>query len=249
MVVVIGGGFCGYIVTAILSKMPRFKVLLISDKEYFEYTPSVLKVLVNPALQDKIKVENKTWIGEHGRIFIGTVESVNLKQVTVAGKKISFDYLVIASGSRYSSNLKTKQISTTYREKVVRADHERLVKAQRVLVVGGGLVGVECATEIKAAYPDKEVTIVESGAALVKRVHVNVQRKALRSVLAMNIKVDFNTRIMDVDPAETKWVAENGKVYDADIAFIATGPAPNSHFMKPELPQTLDEKMWIKVRV
>ena len=47
-VVVVGGGFAGSNVVCGLEKDERFSVTLIDTKDYFEFTPGVLRVLVEP---------------------------------------------------------------------------------------------------------------------------------------------------------------------------------------------------------
>lgn len=40
----------------------------------------------------------------------------------------------------------------------MQVEHERLVAAEHILVVGGGIVGVELAGEIIVNFPQKQVT-------------------------------------------------------------------------------------------
>ena len=44
----------------------------------------------------------------------------------------------------------------------------QIAKASKVVIVGGGAVGVELAGEIKETYPEKDVTLIHSGEFLMR---------------------------------------------------------------------------------
>jgi pyruvate/2-oxoglutarate dehydrogenase complex dihydrolipoamide dehydrogenase (E3) component len=72
------------------------------------------------------------------------------------------DYLVLATGSSYPFPAKTEEPDIASARIRFRDAHEALLAAGRVLIVGAGPSGLELAGEIKAFYPDKQVTIVDS---------------------------------------------------------------------------------------
>ena len=50
--------------------------------------------------------------------------------------------------------------------------HQADVKrAKSILIVGGGAVGVQMATDLKEFYPDKEITVVQSRPKLMPQFH------------------------------------------------------------------------------
>lgn len=57
-VVIVGGQFAGRKVEALLSGRPQFTVALVDAKDFFEYTPSVLRALVEPATLGHILVRH-----------------------------------------------------------------------------------------------------------------------------------------------------------------------------------------------
>ncbi len=52
-VVIVGGGFAGAYVARNLEK--KFDVVLIDTKDYFEFTPSILRTIINPDHAKKIQ--------------------------------------------------------------------------------------------------------------------------------------------------------------------------------------------------
>lgn len=78
--------------------------------------------------------------------------------------QILFDYLVVATGM-----LLTQPVAMEYDDKLSSVDnlkkHQSDVKRSKsILIVGGGALGVQMATDLKEYNPDKEVTVVQSRA-------------------------------------------------------------------------------------
>ncbi len=106
-VVIIGGGFAGSYAARKLEN--EFDVTLIDSKDYFEFTPGILRTIVEPPHAEKIQVLHSRYL-KRARIIVGEVKEVAETFVKVNGKKIGFDYLVISSGSRYELPIKEQNI-------------------------------------------------------------------------------------------------------------------------------------------
>ena len=165
-IVIIGGGFAG---TCIASRLQKsFAVTLIDSKNYFEFTPSILRTIVEPNHWNKIKVLHSSYL-PHTRVIFGVFSRVNKYQVQVGKEKIPFDYLVVCSGSSYNSPIKEQHIVLPMRAQHLVDAHKSLEKAESVLIIGGGLVGVELAAEIITHYPKKSVRIIHPHGSLIPR--------------------------------------------------------------------------------
>ena len=70
-----------------------------------------------------------------------------------------FDYCILALGSSYKSTIKTRNASLEYRWKQLSAQRDLLASSSSVLIIGGGLVGCELATDIADAFPTTKVTL------------------------------------------------------------------------------------------
>ena len=53
-VAVLGGGFGGLTAARVLAADPRLEVLLVDQREYFEYTPGILRAWVEPSVHPKL---------------------------------------------------------------------------------------------------------------------------------------------------------------------------------------------------
>ncbi|KAI7882666.1 FAD/NAD(P)-binding domain-containing protein [Lichtheimia hyalospora FSU 10163] len=220
-VVIIGGGFTGFTVASILDPC-------------FEYTPGIVNRIVHPAENesDALRVRHDSYV-RNGRVIIGYAEGIcnNATSVRVNGEKIFFEYLLIATGSSYTSDLKSTDPSYIYRLSGLHQVSHDLAKAKRVLIVGGGLVGCELATEIAETWPEKHITLVESHHNLVYRAK-QPQQDTIGSFLRddLGVEVVCNERITDVGDGE--FMGTSGRMYkDYDKVFMATGTRPQGRFL------------------
>lgn len=243
-VVVIGGGFAGSLIARKLEK--HFNVTLIDSKNYFEFTPGILRTIVEPKHLNKIQILHKNYL-KKTRIFLGNVNEIGKDYVKVNHQKIKFDYLCICSGSRYKAPIKEQNLIITARATHLRNNYDRLCKANKILIIGGGIVGVELAAEIFTHYPNKEITIVHSKNKLMERNNDKTIKYAEKFLTKKGVKIIYNEKVIDAK--------ENGKIYHTDknreiktdLAFLCTGIIPNFEFMKKNFNNRLDEKSHIKI--
>ena len=106
-VVVIGGGFAGsYIARKLQGK---FDLTLIDNKDYFEFTPSILRTIVEPRHACKIQVLHKYYLSK-ANIVRGEVTKFNDKAAYIGKRRLEYDYLVICSGSKYNMPIKEQNL-------------------------------------------------------------------------------------------------------------------------------------------
>ncbi|MEK6876928.1 MAG: FAD-dependent oxidoreductase, partial [Nanoarchaeota archaeon] len=165
-IVIIGGGFAGSTAARKLEK--DFNVTLIDSKDYFEFTPSVLRTIIEPEHIKKIQALHKNYLNK-AVVISGIVKDIGKKDVTTSGRKFPYDYLVICSGSEYNLPMKSKSTVTAARADILAKYSKKLEESNSVLIIGGGLVGVELAAEIIEKYPDKRITIAHDNEFLIER--------------------------------------------------------------------------------
>ncbi len=109
-VLIIGGGFSGLVCARDLSW--GFDVTVIDAKEFFEYTPGILRAYVKPAHFDALSFTLAPVLEKHvGVKFIwGEAKAVDYEANTVSVKqmfskeveKVGFDYLIVAAGCNFN---------------------------------------------------------------------------------------------------------------------------------------------------
>lgn len=242
-VVIVGGGFAGSAIARELET--KFAVTLIDTKNYFEFTPGILRTVVSPAHIRKIQALHSHSL-HRAAIVVDRVISINSSQVRTEKATYPYDYLVIASGSSYSPPIKESGIVVATRAEHLREHHAKLDQANSVLIIGGGPVGVELAAEIAEHYPRKQITIVHANDRLIERNTPKAISYATAFLAARNVKVRYNERVVSTKDTRT-FVTNLGNEIDADIAFMCTGIVPNYEFMRGHLPEKLTERNFIKV--
>jgi NADH dehydrogenase FAD-containing subunit len=161
VVVVVGGGYGGITVAKALDESAD--VVLVDAKDSFFHNIAALRALVDPSWLERIFFPYERLL-ERGRFVHGRAIGVDGEGVTLAtGETLPADYTVIATGSAYPFPAKAGAQDREQAHARYRAANDRLREAEHVLLLGGGPVGIELAGELKAAYPDKRVTIVEAG--------------------------------------------------------------------------------------
>jgi NADH dehydrogenase FAD-containing subunit len=165
---VIGGGMAGHLIAHALRT--TMKVTLIDPKTYVEVPMAVPRLLVEPdALPARIPY---TDFLQDVRLVAGRATAIDERSVAVMSadgttQTVPFDYAVIATGSRYVDPLiKAAATTEAERQAEIAAAHQRYRKARRVVIVGGGAVGVEIAAEFAETFPHVRVSLIEMGRTL-----------------------------------------------------------------------------------
>jgi len=227
-VVVVGGSFAGLRVQRDLSA--DFDVTLIDPKEYFEYTPGVLRLFTQP---HKLLALTAQLPRKHNRLIVGEATSVSSEVVSVRDAatgetvELPYDYLVLACGAGYPcATVKPAMAETTLeaRQATWNAASTTLVAAKSVVVVGGGLVGVELAAEIVEAHPRKPLTLLTGGDVLCGTLPRSVGRASLAWLVQRGVTVRFHAAVDDVDTGAVRLAS--GEVLCADIVYDCRGNGP-----------------------
>ena len=241
-VVIIGGGFAGASLAKKLEK--SFSVSLIDTKDYFEFTPGILRTIVHPKHMKKIQVLHSYYL-HSSRLIRGEVTDFTSQDVFIGKRKIPFDYLFVCSGSRYNTPIKEKNIVLPNRADTLRKAHQKLEQAQSVLIVGGGIVGVELAGEISHFYPKKHVTLVHSKECLMERCVPRVQSYVKNYFFQRGVNIVYNQRL---EVKSGKFILSSGEEMKADLCFFCTGITPNTEFFRKHFSSSLNERKQVKVK-
>ncbi len=239
-IIIIGGGFSGSWLARKLEK--KFQVTLIDTKDYFEFTPSILRTIVEPNHLNKIQSLHQNYL-KKTTILKDKVKTVTKKEVIMSKQKISFDYLVICSGSRYNSLIKQENVVLAYRGETLKKYSEKVSSSKKILIIGGGLVGIELAAEIKEKHSDKEIIIVQSQKTCIPRCNQKAINYTHEYLNKKKIEIIFGEKVIN-NKQNTFFTDKQTKI-NADLAFFCTGITPNSEFLTKNFPKYLDSRKFI----
>ena len=229
-IVIIGGGFCGLKVAKKLEKNKEIELILIDKKEYFGYKPGLPKLIRNKNYTENIQIKYKK-ILKNTKIISEKVEVINPKKIKTNKNEYQYDILVICLGVKYPIFLKNKKnvFTVTESNKCLKAI-ETIKKSKKILIVGGGLIGVEVAGELVTKKPDKDITIVHSKNLFIERNPKKSSKSAQKFLEKKGVDIIFNEKIIKNNV--NSFVTDKNRKITSDIAIWSAGIKCDSTFMK-----------------
>ena len=192
---IVGGSVSGLRAQRELSD--AFDVTVVDTKEYFEYTPGVLRLYTKPS---ELRMLTAALPTARSSVVVGEVTEVAPNAVYLDdGRRLPYDYAIIACGAGYPCapvRPTADEPDLTSRQAVW--DAAALAAAPSAVVVGGGLVGVELAAEIIEAYPKKPLTLLTNGATLCSALR-RASASRRRWLEAKGVKVVTHSPVESVD--------------------------------------------------
>lgn len=267
-VVVVGGSYVGLNLAESLAKTSEghFRVLLVEKNSHFQH----LFAFPRYALTTKVDTHKafipyqKSRLGQEGLVIQAKAldlskDSITLdREIDFDGKKtnkVSYAALAITTGTKLSppSTLpgSEKLDGTAYLRK-----HSAQVEAsKKIVIIGGGAVGVQMATDIKQLFPEKSVTLIHSRENLMSKFHPGlhsiVQQRfdelGVQTVLGKG-RVKLPEAGYPTDGQEFTVELQDGTKVPADFAIISTGQTPQSEILKTLAPDCIDAHSFIKVK-
>jgi NADH dehydrogenase FAD-containing subunit len=239
-VAVIGGGYGGVNVAKALDADTA--VVLVDPKDAFVHSVASLRALVEPAFLPRIFLPYDKLL-TRGRVEHDRAIAVGRHRVVVASRKeIAADYIVLASGSNYPFPAKSDLDDTKHAIDKYAGAHDRLERANRVLLVGAGAVGIELAGEIKHTWPAKHVILLDGANDVLGeqfRADLRTELRAQLHELGVEVRLGEGLRTLPATPA-TELVpfvvtTELDREISADIWFQCFGVQPVSDYLDDEL--------------
>ena len=256
-VLIVGGGYAGVSLVTELSKkkISNLKIVLISKNDYFYHNIASPRTIVDDKIISDIvlpfdnlmKGDNKEFI--HGKVTQIHKNEVKYSSIvnnveTNEEKKVTFDYLVLALGTKYSQIYYGAQNSMNMQINELRETNEKFKKSTSVLVLGGGPVGIETAGEIETDFPKIKVTLLTNSEKRVPYMTPAFSEKALAVLTQKNVEVIFNDSV-ELNHVENfknqKITTKKGKSIEFDAYFMCFGGKPMTDIVKNSFPNWLDE--------
>lgn len=241
--VVIGTGPAGITAAATLRRLdPGGTVTALSGEPYPPYSP--------PALADHFltgRDQTLYWKGtdvaarlgldERRGTWVEGVDTDHREVVLAGGERLSYEGLVIASGSRLYAPLEGAELPGVLDFKSLGAATELVGRVQRgeaasALIVGNGFIGVELALVL--ADLDVEVTVIGRRNWIMPRVlDPETSKVAEAALVARGVRLRLGVQADAVigRPAAQGVRLADGQELHADLVVAATGVKPHTEFL------------------
>ncbi len=244
---IIGGGFAG-VAAAQKLEQAGIQTLVVDKKDYFEVTYSTLRNLTSPK-QLKAAPRKRYQDFLKGDFIHSGVTHLTANQAELTnGDTISFNQAIIATGSRYTSLPVAKSVaSLNYndRHKELEQANTELASAQSVLIIGGGIVGVELAGEIAHAFPEKVITLAHDHPRILNSLSPKASQKATEQLEKLGVNIEYGRRYESTDNGFID--TNSGEQASADIIYQSIGTQPNSELLQQAFRNSLNKQGYINV--
>lgn len=247
--VILGNGAAGFnAAKAIRERDKTGTVILISNEPYASYNrPMLTKSIVAGLEPAQIAIEAESWYAQNNiyQMLGRNVQSVNLEEKQVVlddGSKIHFTKLIYALGSECfippiaGSDL--PEVAAIRRLEDTRKVEKLMKQSKSVVVIGGGVLGLEAAWEFKKA--GLSVTVLEAAPMLMGRQLDESAGEILKAMAAkQGIQIHTAAAVEAIEQEERDGADHvcgvrlaDGQRYEADFVVISAGIRANAALAK-----------------
>ncbi|HLU19884.1 MAG TPA: FAD-dependent oxidoreductase [Pusillimonas sp.] len=239
-IVVVGGGHAAAQLCASLAEAGAGnRVVMVTAEPHVPYQrPPLSKSYLKDAESAPAWLRAQSYYDTHGVTvkLSTTVTAIDRRARELAlsdGSRLPYDQLVLATGTRARQlpELDAAKFSNVHTLRTL-TDADRLraqfESAQRVLVVGGGFIGLEIAAT--AAQSGKSVTVLEAGGRLLGR---SVSEPIAQFLYAHHslrgVQIQLNSRISQVEYEDDRVVSVQigDQTLAVDLVLVGIGAVPN----------------------
>jgi nitrite reductase (NADH) large subunit len=243
-ILIIGNGVSGINVASNLRKSDRdIEIEIFTDESYHYYPrPRLIDLLADRITLEEIFFYRETWYRENN-INVHLSSTVNEilpdeKRIVLArGKTFSYDVLVLANGAKPSLPPidgvdKSGVFSIRWLDDVLNLK-ERVKKSGEVVVIGGGLLGLEIASAIQSS--GIKVKVIEILPWLLPRQLDETGGRLLKKILesrGLEVYVNSATEKILGDGEVSGVVTKDGRIFRCNTIVVSAGIKSNIDLAK-----------------
>lgn len=259
-IIIIGAGYAGLVAVEKLAKNPDNNILLLDKNSYHFLQTDVYDLIANENDFAQVSVDMFSFCaGFEGNVtfqkeLVNNVDFENKKVITQK-QRISYDYLVIAVGSRtkfvdsvkglkeHAYGVKALHRAMYFKQKFELSLFQKVQESGsfcspiNIVVAGGGLSGVEIAAQM-ASYANDfyknnyficrklNIIIINSPSHILHGMDEKLIQASQKRLHELGIKVITNRKVVEVTPWSV--TLSEGEVFPTDFMIYAGGIEPNA---------------------
>ena len=256
-VVIYGGGMAGAVLAKALSAVTD--VTLVDPLDYFEVPMAAPRNLVHPEFAEQSIVPFADALPGvrhvQGKLVELSPTAGVVEAVTGQRLQLQAQVTVLATGSRFASQLLRAVDGTSARRRDLYIRYSRCIEvAREIVIVGGGPIGVEVAGEITERHGSKQITIVEAGPRLLGGTTERAALHARRWLETRGVRVLTGERLVEgvADPKDVFGspgvaITSGGRRVPYDLMIWCTGGRPNTDYLREHFASILNGQGRVKV--
>ncbi|KAH3440816.1 hypothetical protein KXV60_004838 [Aspergillus fumigatus] len=248
-IIVVGGSYVGRATAQELARVipETHRVLLIEPHSHFHHLFAFPRFAIVPGHEHKAFIPYTGIFSSvprpsahavvQARVLSVSPQFVTLDRQWQDSKQIPYEYLAIATGTRLAEPAGMKSDDKVSSVQYLRNHQADTQRAKSILIVGGGAVGVQMATDLREYYPDKDVTLVQSRARVMPLFHEQLHELIKKRFDELGVRLIVGARA-SVPP---EGFPTNGKPFDVELTngskvstefvILATGQRPNNDLL------------------
>lgn len=251
-VVIVGGGFGGIKAALDLAKDSRLAVTLVSDKDYFQYFPSLYHTATGGRLAQSKLAFSDIFTEPNIDIVIGTVVTIDRKKAKIhlkSGPSLHFDKLILALGvvtnyfgikglSEFAYGTKSideAEALKTHLHNQLTDDKE---PDMNYIVIGGGPTGIELAGAMSSylkiimnnhdiRHRKAHIDLIEAAPRLLPRLPKSMSRAIAHRLRSLGVTI-YVDKTVEGETADTLEVS--GQPITSHSVVWTAGMATNPFF-------------------
>jgi apoptosis-inducing factor 2 len=162
------------------------------------------------------------------------------------GTRVPYNYLVYALGAKlpgFLSNVidSDKGASTKW----IQSLQGKITTAEKIVVVGGGALGIQYASDIKERFPEKSVKLIHSRETFLPLYDSKMHDLIHDRLARLGVEMYFNDRVtssLTATEGEHTVTTSSGHSFPCDLQLNCTGLQYNSSLLASLSPQSLNLK-------
>ncbi|MEJ7912260.1 MAG: FAD-dependent oxidoreductase [Chitinophagaceae bacterium] len=243
-IVIIGNGISGITCAKHIRKQGNDEITVISSETEHFYSRTALMYIFMGHMKYEHTKPYEDWFWEKNRIqllkdHVATIDTRGKKLLLATGNAISYDKLVIATGSVSNKpglpGIEAKGVQSLYGIPDLELMHQNSIGINKAVIIGGGLIGIEMAEMLLSrnihvtllvredfywgnVLPKEEATIVNN--------HIQAHHVEVRTATEVKeIKSDSDGKVCSV-------ITNQGEEIACAFVGITVGVSPNIDFVR-----------------
>jgi NADH dehydrogenase FAD-containing subunit len=252
-IVIYGGGVAGISLAKKLSS--QYSVALVEPRDYFEVPMSAPRSLVEPDFANKALISLKDALPKVN-LIPGKLVELGKKSATVETSSGMVSVIgrisVLATGYCFATSLVRSEGGTVgQRKEFYWKFYRQLLAAKRIVIVGGGPIGIEIAGEISESFPEKLLTLIESGERILKDTSPKAALHAEKELKKRGVIIKLKEKVIVPKTSdlisEGSLVTSTGQQIEADLILWCLGGSSKTGYLEKHYSHAISAQGGVKV--
>lgn len=246
-IVIIGNGIAGVTTARHIRKLSDKKITIISAESEYFFSRTALMYVYMGHMKFKHTQPYEDWFWKKNRIDLlnAYVEKVNHENKTLVlknGSSISYDKLIIATGSKPNKfgwpGQDLKGVQGLYSKQDLEKLEENAPNhkvCKRAVIVGGGLIGIEMAEMLRSRKIPVTFLVREKSfwnGVLPKGESEMINEHILEHHIDLRLDTNLEEIIADENGNAKAVRTDKGDIIDCNVVGLTAGVTPNINFLK-----------------